>query len=139
MRTQYWLFFALAGMAVVAVACLIAILTGPHASAQPIGGATYTGTHSGGGTIEFQVSPDRTDVENLTLTKVPCDGEELIWPPIVTIPIVDDAFSATVIGTTITGSFPSPGILYGCTTPTREHPLFPARYLHYILVAVTLQ
>jgi len=121
MRAQHWLFFALAGMAVAAVAGLILLLTGPSASAQPIGGATYTGTHSGGGTIQFTVSGDGNQVQNLQLTAIPCDGgthDVFPWPPsppAEPIMIVDDQFEGTLIGlaTRVTGQFPSEGSANG--------------------------
>ena len=98
MRTQYWLFFALAGMAVVAVAGPIALLTGPHASAQPIGGATYTGTHSGGGTIQFTVSGDGSQVQEFTAYDVPGDVCEFEGENPFPIPldIVGDSFGSGI-------------------------------------------
>jgi hypothetical protein len=116
-RAQYWLFFALAGMAVVAVAGPMAILTGPHASAQPIAGAYYSGTITGAGEIEFNVSATGEQVLNLTVTDIPCgDGgthDEFTWP--VPIPIVDEQFDATLepLATRVTGQFPTEGSAAG--------------------------
>jgi len=109
-RDQYWLFFALAGTAVVAAACLIAILTGPHASAQPIGGATYTGTVSGGGTVDFTVSGDGSQVQGFTAYDVPGDVCEFQGANPFPIPldIVGDSFGPGIPGLyEVSGSFPS--------------------------------
>jgi hypothetical protein len=117
-RDRYWLLFALAATTVVAVACLIAILTGPHASAQPVGGAHYSGSIAGAGDIDFDVSADGNEVQNLTVTEIPCDGgthDAFTWPDGETITIVDDEFEATLLplATRVTGQFPSEGSAEG--------------------------
>jgi hypothetical protein len=112
MRAQYWLFFALAGVAAAAVAGLIPLLTGPHASAQPIAGAHYSGDVTGAGDIAFDVSGTGDQVLNLVVTQIPCDGgthDVFSWP--VPIDIDDDHFDATLtpLATRVTGQFPSEG------------------------------
>jgi hypothetical protein len=92
----------------VAVAGLIALLTGPHASAQPIGGAHYSGSVTGAGEIDFDVSAAGDQVLNLTVTEIPCGGgthNEFPWP--FAIAVVDDQFEATLdpLATRVTGQF----------------------------------
>jgi hypothetical protein len=128
-RDQHWLFFALAGMAVVAVVCLIAVLTGPHASAQPIGGATYTGTVSGGGTVDFTVSGDGSQVVGFTAYDVPGDVCEFEGPYPFPIPldIVGDSFGPGIPGLyEVSGTFPSAGSAQGTLRVVQEPvPEFP--------------
>ncbi len=99
------------GLAVV-VAAVGLLLAMPHASAQPIPSATYTGTHSGGGEVDFDVSAGGDEVLNLTFTDIPCGDythDAFTWPPSETIAIVDDEFEATLppLATSVTGQFPS--------------------------------
>jgi hypothetical protein len=117
-RTRHWLFLASASMTGVAVAGLIALLTGPHASAQPIAGATYTGDITGCddppcGTVEFTVSGDGSQVEGFTAYDVPGDVCEFEGPwsyPPVPLDIEDDAFGPGILGLyEVSGSFPSEG------------------------------
>jgi len=117
-RTQYSLFFALAGTAVVAAAGLIAFLTGPHASAQPIAGAHYSGSIAGGGDIEFDVSAAGDEVQNLRVTQIPCGGgthSEFTWPPLAPIAVANKQFDATLppLATRVTGQFPAEGSANG--------------------------
>jgi hypothetical protein len=96
----------------VAVAAVGLLLSTPHASAQPVPSATYTGTHSGGGEVNFDVSAGGDEVLNLTFTDIPCDGGThnfFTWPPSETITIVDDEFEATLppLATSVTGQFPT--------------------------------
>ncbi len=104
------------------------------ASAQPIAGATYTGTVSGDGSIEFTVSDDGASIEELTIASEDCgpflhDPSSPFdpWPVASDIPIVDAEFtceksnwslaiaspSCTLacsgLSFSFTGSFPSPG------------------------------
>jgi len=102
----------------IAVAAVVPLLSMPHASAQPVAGATYTGTHSGGGDIDFDVSAEGDEVLNLRFTAIPCDGGThglFTWPPSVPIAIVDDQFDETLepLTTRVTGQFPSPGSAQG--------------------------
>jgi hypothetical protein len=96
----------------VAVAAVVPLLSMPHASAQPVPSATYTGTHSGGGDVDFDVSAGGDEVLNLTFTDIPCDGGThnfFTWPSSETIAIVDDEFEATLppLATSVTGLFPT--------------------------------
>jgi hypothetical protein len=105
-----WLFLASAGLAVAVVAVLVPLLSVLRTSAQPVEGAAYTGTHSGGGGVKFQVSADGTNVQNFRITNIPgdtCTQDEFNWP--LDIPITDDSFSDSLLGSTVTGSFPSVG------------------------------
>jgi hypothetical protein len=105
---------ALSLTAVVLAAFLLAVLAPLlpvlRTSAQPVEGAAYTGTHSAGGGVEFHVSADGTNVENFKITNIPgdtCTQDEFNWP--LDIPIIDDSFSDSLLGSTVTGSFPSLG------------------------------
>jgi hypothetical protein len=112
--TRRWLFLALAGLTVAAVAVLAPLLSVLRTSAQPVGGATYTGTHSGGGAVEFEVSGDGSEVKGFKITNITgdtCTQSQFIWPP--DIPITDDSFSDSLAGSTVTGSFPSVGEAQG--------------------------
>lgn len=109
-----WLFLALAGLAVVVVAVLAPLLSVLRTSAQPVGGAAYAGTHSGGGAVEFKVSEDGSKVEDFKITSITgdtCTQGEFNWPR--DIPINGDTFSDTLAGSTVTGSFPSLGEAQG--------------------------
>jgi hypothetical protein len=102
----------------VAVAAVGLLLSMPHASAQPAPSTTYTGTHSGGGEVDFDVSAGGDEVLNLTFTDIPCDGGThnfFTWPPSETISIVDDEFDATLppLATRVTGLFPTEGSANG--------------------------
>lgn len=130
MRDRYWLLFALAATTVVAVACLIAIRPGPHASAQPIGGATYTGTHSAPipgkiGTVEFEVSDDGMKVQDFAASNVlgtwgdeSVESCKLEGNQVYPFPLDirdDDTFGPGMpgIGYEVNGSFPSVGTAEG--------------------------
>ncbi|UCH87113.1 MAG: hypothetical protein JSU97_01580 [Dehalococcoidia bacterium] len=125
MRNQYWLFFALTGTAVVAAACLIAILTGPPASAQPIAGATYTGTVSGGGTVDFTVSGDGSQVQGFTAYDIPGDTCEFQGANPFPIPldIVGDSFGPGIPGLyEVSGSFPGESNAQGTLRLVLDEP-----------------
>jgi hypothetical protein len=130
-RDQYWLFFALAGTTVVAVACLIAILTGPNASAQPIAGAYYSGEVTGCaappcGTVDFTVSGDGSQVQGFTAYDVPGDLCEFTGPnPFPTpLDIVGDSFGSSIPGLLeMSGSFPSEGTAAGVLSISMTDPL----------------
>jgi hypothetical protein len=129
-RDRYWLLFALAATTVVAVACLTAILPGPHASAQPIAGATYTGTVSGGGTVDFTVSGDGSQVQGFTAYNVPGDvcGFGGANPFPIPLDIVDDSFGPGFPGLfEVSGTFPSEGAAQGTLRLVQEAvpPLVP--------------
>ena len=134
MRNQYWSFFALAGMATVTVACLIAILTGPHASAQPIAGATYTGTISGGGTVDFTVSGDGSQVQGFTAYDVHGDVCEFEGANPFPIPldIVGDSFGPGIPGLyEVSGSFPSESNAEGTLRLVLDEPPCDSGVLHW--------
>lgn len=124
MRAKYWPFLALAGMAVVGAACLIAILSGPPASAQPIAGAYYSGQISGCagppcGTVDFTVSGDGSQVQGFTAYEVPLEPSGLCEmtgpnPFPARLDILDDSFGASIPGLLeLSGSFPSAGSAQG--------------------------
>ena len=88
-------------------ACLaVALMLGASsARANHIPGAVYTGTHSGGGSVEFRVSPDGGTVGGFTIVVTPgsaCTIGRLIVPP--GIPISDHSFSYSNVFS-LTGSF----------------------------------
>lgn len=132
MRAQYWLFLALAGMVVVGVAGLIPLLSGPHASAQPIAGATYSGEISGCadppcGTVQLTVSGDGSQVEDFTAYDVPgdplCEFMSYSYPP-YPLAIVDDSFGPGIEGMyEVSGSFPSEGSAEGTIRLVVDDPM----------------
>jgi hypothetical protein len=91
------------------VTCSLAlglILGVSSATANHIPGAVYTGTNSGGGTVEFRVSSDGGSITGFTVVVPPgssCTISKLIVPP--GIPISDHAFSYSNGGLSVTGSF----------------------------------
>jgi len=105
----------------IAVAAAVSLLSMPRASAQPVAGATYTGTHSGDGDIDFDVAAEGDQVLNLTFTDIPCDGgthDVFTWPPSPPsdpLMIVDDQFEGTLppLLTRVTGQFPTAGSANG--------------------------
>ena len=123
----------------VAVAAAVSLLSMPHASAQPVGGATYTGAITGCaeppcGTVHFTVSGDGSQVQGFTAYDVPGDECEFTGPnPFPTpLDIVDDSFETSIPGLLeLSGSFPSEGTAAGelliaiidpiaCTTGTLD-------------------
>ena len=60
-------------VAIVALLLAVVALRQGSVSAQPIGGATYTGTVSVGGTVSLTVSADGTEVTQYTYT-ITADG-----------------------------------------------------------------
>jgi hypothetical protein len=103
------------GPAIAAAAALL-LLSMPYASAQPVAGAYYPGTHSGDGDMQFEVSAEGDQVLNLWFIDIPCDGGThslFIWPE--PIDIVDGQFDATLepLATRVTGQFPSMGSANG--------------------------
>lgn len=62
---------------------------------HPLRGAHYSGSVSGAGDIEFDLSEEGDEVQNLRITQIPCDGgehDQFPWP--LPIAVVDDQFSA---------------------------------------------
>jgi hypothetical protein len=80
----------------------------------PVAGATYTGPHSGGGTITFVVSADGRSVEHFTVVTLTAPCLEAIsieiGPP---IPIQSNSFVFRYSATTVSGDFPTKGTAQG--------------------------
>jgi len=120
-----WLFLALGALAMVVAAVLAPLLPVPHTSAQPVGGAAYTGTHSEGGAVEFSVSGDESKVYGFTAFDVPGDVCEFQGPNPFPVPldIVDDSFGPGIPGMyEVSGSFPSEGSAEGTLRLVVEEP-----------------
>lgn len=130
MRAKHWLFFALAGAALLAVAGLIVPLTGPLASAQPVAGATYTGDITGCatppcGAVYFTVSGDASEVQEFTASDVPGDVCQFQGsnPFPVPLDIVGDSFGPGIPGLyEVSGSFPSEGSAEGTLRLVLDDP-----------------
>jgi hypothetical protein len=86
------------------------------ASAHHIAGATYTGTHAGGGTVSFDVSPDGTKITRFEARGIKgdvCEGDDGVqWNPGFGDPLVDHAF------TSVPGS--SPSLSYRGSFPRKQ-------------------
>jgi len=120
-----WLFLALGALAMVVAAVLAPLLPVPHTSAQPVGGTAYTGTHSGGGAVEFSVSGDGSQVQGFTAYDVPGDVCEFQGPnPFpISLDIVDDSFGPGIPGMyEVSGSFPSEGEAQGTLRLVLDEP-----------------
>src|SRR5919201_3236883 len=76
------------------------------ANHQP--GGTYTGRVSGGGTVEFRVSADGSELEYFDAKGIPANGCTAAFR-VVGVPIVNHSFShqPPTGGTSFTGSFPT--------------------------------
>lgn len=100
----------------VAVAALVPLMSMSPASAQPINGALYTGTHAGGGAVLFTVSADGSQVQGFTAYNVPGDvcqftGQNPFPTPLA---IVNNSFGSSIPGwSELSGSFPSVGNAQG--------------------------
>jgi uncharacterized repeat protein (TIGR01451 family) len=92
----------------VLLAAVAALCTG-SARALRIPGATYSGTHSGGGTVAFTVSPSGFEVTSVSFENLPLGcGTYLTGERTVNAPITNDAFSYTAQGESdisVSGSF----------------------------------
>ena len=115
-----------------AVAALVSLLSMPHASAQPVAGATYTGEITGCaeppcGTVQFTVSGDGSpQVLGFTAYEVPGDVCEFTGPnPFPTpLDIEDDSFETSIPGLLeLSGSFPSEGTAAGTLLIAITDPL----------------
>ncbi len=100
----------------------VGLIFGSAASANQIAGATYTGTHSGGGTVQFTVSADGSGITIFTVTALPgsfgCAGDRSVSfdPPLM---IVNDTFSyGPQSGLSFSGMFPKVGTAAGSVTTT---------------------
>ena len=85
-------------------------------------GDTYFGTHSGGGTVIIRVPTLGSSVWTISFTDVPCDGESenstILTSVEVNSAVSDHPFVVSIshgplMGTSITGSFPTPGEAVG--------------------------
>lgn len=99
------------------------ILGVSSARANHIPGAVYTGTHSGGGSVEFVVSADGGSITGFTVVTNPgssCIVTRVIAPP--GIPIGDHSFSFSFSGGfSVSGSFPATQTASGSFT---FHPAY---------------
>jgi hypothetical protein len=83
------------------------------AAANHIAGATYSGTHTGGGNVLFEVSPDGTRITRFRVENVPGPGGcMIIFREIFSAgdstPINNHSFSYQSSDTQLSGSFPQP-------------------------------
>jgi uncharacterized repeat protein (TIGR01451 family) len=97
----------------------LALLATPAARAEHVPGATYTGTHSGGGTVRFTVSDDGRSVTSFGFTDLPLGCSATLTDPgtrplLVGIGLPMETFAWTESTLTFTGSFPD---LVGQTQP----------------------
>jgi len=108
-------FPALAALFVALTAMLA--LRGEDAVAEHISGATYTGMHTGGGAVEFDVTADGSGIARFRATNIPgdtCTFEDLEVNFGTPVSIVNHSFSRQVSsGLSFDGSFPSPGAANG--------------------------
>jgi hypothetical protein len=104
------------------IAALAPLLMTLLASAQPIDGGHYTGTVAGGGTVQFNVSQDGSQVVGFTASNVPgtipapgsgpCTFPGTPFP--FSLDIAGDAFGPGVPDAyEVSGSFPSVGAAQG--------------------------
>jgi hypothetical protein len=113
----------------VAVAAAVPLLSVSQASAQPVAGATYTGTVSGGGTVDFTVSGDGSQVQGFTAYDVPGPGADCQflgpWPYPFALDIdKDDSFGPGPLDWyVVSGSFPSEGNAQGTLRLALPPPL----------------
>jgi hypothetical protein len=99
------------------------------ASAHHIAGATYTGSHSGGGTVTFDVSPDGTKITRFRANGVVgdvCQGSsEHAWNPGFGDPLVNHAFSSLPVDElTFSGTFPNKQAAQGTFSVDVTDPAF---------------
>jgi hypothetical protein len=91
--------FRVVGLAGACVALVLLLLTvAPRAYANHIAGATYTGTHAGGGTVEFDVSSDGANITRFKVTNIrgnicTVSQQEVTYSPGFGVPITNHAFS----------------------------------------------
>lgn len=103
-------------MALAAVATAGIFASGAQAFHIP--GAQYTGTHSGGGTVQLNVSSEGDVVALFRVNNVPGNGCTLTFaqhstPPNAPISIANNAFSDPVLPLTWNGSFNAPQSVQG--------------------------
>jgi hypothetical protein len=104
----------------------VVVITAVLAAHVP--GATYNGTHQGGGEVEFEVSQDGNGVSSFTARDVPgntCDFTEVTVNYDPPLPITNHEFSSSSsVGLSVSGSFPQAGQAQGNLTV--KQPGFPA-------------
>ena len=102
----------------VAIAAASMSLAAPHAGAEHVAGASYTGTNSGGGAVDFFVSENGTEVHDFhyTVPVAVCSiGEQILTD---SVPIVNHQFSFVAADfMSFSGVFPSPGLATGTIDP----------------------
>jgi uncharacterized repeat protein (TIGR01451 family) len=77
----------------------LGLLVAGSAGALHIPGATYSGTHSAGGTVAFTISPDGFEVTSFSFERLPLGcGTYLTGDRDVSVPITNDTFSYTAQG-----------------------------------------
>ena len=98
------------------------ILGASSARADHIPGAAYTGTHSGGGTVEFVVSADGGTVSGFTVTYPPgtCRFPRLVAN--AGMPISSHSFSGSANVVSLTGSFTGVQTASGTFTVAPNYP-----------------
>ena len=89
----------------VAAVTLASAAFAASAQAFHIPGATYAGTHSGGGSVSLNVSPDGSAVTRFAATAIPAPVGQCDVTTTGSIPIIDHRFSAGGFFS-FSGSFP---------------------------------
>src|SRR6266511_2335051 len=96
-------------------AAALLLAGGLPAGATHIPGATYTGTHSGGGTLEFTVAGDGSGITSFKINNIPGDvctfSEWSVTFSQGNIPITNHSFSYDITsgngqGSSFSGTFP---------------------------------
>jgi hypothetical protein len=93
----------------VGIAALASLIFVPAAAAFHIPGATYNGTHAGGGTVSFTVTPDGSGLSSFSIGG-PVQGSICTFGGstvtfVQPLPIVNHAFNSSTGTTTLNGSF----------------------------------
>ena len=98
-------------LAILLVVAAASVMAGASAArANHIPGAVYTGTNSGGGTVEFHVSAEGSSVTYLKITNLPgdtCTFTSIEFPS-PSFPIVNHAFAYEGTNRFFRGTFDSP-------------------------------
>ena len=113
---------ARAGRLVTSSLAVALILGASSARADHIPGAAYTGTYSGGGTVEFRVSADGGSISGFTVAYPPgtCRFPRLFFPP---MPISGHSFSGSSSSSaSMTGSFTGVQTASGTFTVVPNYP-----------------
>lgn len=112
-------------VAMLVAATVIQAPFAPSAAAHHIKGATYNGTHAGGGTISFVVTGDGSGISSVTATNVPgdsCTFESISQQYSTPLPITNHAFNDSSPPMTFSGSFPSVQRAQGTLRVTSSNP-----------------